>query len=140
MNYLILFASAFGAATILPFYSELTLLAMVNQGMPAATLWAVATLGNVLGAWLNWWLGRYLRHFESRKWFPFKAHKLDHAQRWFQKYGYWSLLFSWLPIGGDAITFVAGVMRVHWTWFLVLTFVSKGGRYAVVLALYFGLW
>ncbi len=140
MSEWLLFFSAFGAATLLPFYSEVTLLALVNQGLDPWWLWSIATLGNTLGAVVNFVIGRYLTHFEERRWFPFKAEKLHRAQNWFQRYGLWSLLLSWAPIGGDAITFVAGVMRVSWPVFLVLTTISKGGRYAVLLLIYLGFW
>ena len=140
MSEWILFLSAFGAATLLPFYSEVTLLALASQGHDPIWLWLIATAGNTLGAAVNFVLGRYLTHFEKRKWFPFKAEKLHRAQGWFQRYGLWSLLLSWAPIGGDAITFIAGVMRVSWPAFLVLTTISKGGRYAVLLLIYYGVW
>lgn len=137
---LLLFLSAFGAATILPFYSEVVLIAMMQQGHTSLTLlWLAATVGNTLGACVNWYMGRYLTHFEKRRWFPFKADKLHHAQRWFNRYGRWSLLFSWLPLGGDALTFIAGLMRVPWYWFLILTTVSKGGRYALLMWLTLGI-
>lgn len=85
---------------------------------------------------MNWYLGRYLNKFESRSWFPFKQEKLRKAQVWYQRYGSWSLLMAWLPIGGDALTFIAGIMRVQFLWFLLLTAIGKGVRYAVVIALY----
>ena len=138
MSYSILFLSAFGAATLLPFYSEITLTALLSQGYSAFNLWLVATVGNTLGAAVNWVMGRYLTHFESESWFPFKTKTLHRGQAWFQKYGFWSLLLAWMPIGGDAITFVAGVMRVRFDLFLLLTAIGKGVRYAVVIALYFG--
>jgi membrane protein YqaA with SNARE-associated domain len=56
-----------------------------------------------------------------------------------QKYGAWSLLFAWLPIGGDALTFVAGVMRVRFEIFFALTAIGKGARYAVLYLIYSGL-
>jgi membrane protein YqaA with SNARE-associated domain len=59
---------------------------------------------------------------------------LHHAQAWFQKYGVWTLLLSWMPIGGDALTFVAGVMRVRFDLFMLLVAIGKGVRYAVVIA------
>lgn len=139
MDYLLLFLSAFGAATLLPFYSEAFLIALLAQAehSPAA-LWFFATTGNTLGAMVNWVLGRWATHFESRRWFPFKPEKLHRAQRWFQRYGVWSLLLSWLPVGGDALTCIAGVMRVNFGIFSLLTAIGKGGRYAVVIALYYG--
>ncbi len=139
MGYLILFLSAFGAATILPFYSEIAFVAMLEQGYAPLWVWLVATAGNSLGAVVNWILGRYLTRFESKRWFPFKADSLHRSQAWFQKYGVWSLLFAWLPIGGDALTFVAGVMRVRFEIFFALTAIGKGARYAVLYLIYSGL-
>jgi membrane protein YqaA with SNARE-associated domain len=80
-------------------------------------------------------MGRYLLHFQDRRWFPFKPGSLGPAQRWFQRHGVWSLLLAWAPAVGDALTFVAGFMRVRFDLFLLLTAVGKGTRYAIVLAL-----
>ena len=82
---------------------------------------------------MNWALGRYLLHFKERRWFPFKDNNLQLAQKWFQKFGVWSLLLAWLPIGGDALTFIAGMMRVRFSLFLLLTAIGKATRYAVLL-------
>lgn len=135
MEYLILFLSAFGAATILPFYSEVVLVGMLVAEPEAwFWLWLIASTGNTLGAWVNWFLGLYMLHYKDRKWFPFKGKALDTAQAWFKKYGVWSLLMAWAPIGGDAITFIAGVMRVNVWVFLVLTFIGKSLRYLILVA------
>jgi membrane protein YqaA with SNARE-associated domain len=139
MGYSILFLSAFGAATILPFYSEIAFVGMLEQGYAPFWVWLVATAGNSLGAVVNWVLGRYLTRFESKHWFPFKPDSLHRSQAWFQKFGVWSLLFAWLPLGGDALTFIAGVMRVRFEIFFVLTAIGKGARYAVLYLIYSGL-
>jgi membrane protein YqaA with SNARE-associated domain len=139
LTYLILFLSAFGAATILPFYSEIAFIGMLQQEYTPFWVWLTATSGNTLGAAVNWFLGRYLTHFEERRWFPFKAKSLHRSQAWFQKYGVWSLLLAWLPIGGDALTFIAGVMRVRFDLFLLLTAIGKGARYGVLMLLFFQL-
>lgn len=97
------------------------------------TLWLVATAGNTLGAVVNWLLGRYLLHFQNRRWFPFKTRDIEKYQHWFQRYGVWSLLFAWLPVGGDALTFIAGLMRVRLSVLLILCGIGKGLRYAVVI-------
>ena len=130
-----LFASAFLAATILPFYSEVILFALLREGGDPLTLVIVATLGNTLGAVVNWALGRYLLHFQDRKWFYFKPAQIERAQGWFQRYGVWTLLLAWMPIGGDALTFIAGVMRVRILPFLVLVGTGKGLRYVSVVYL-----
>lgn len=129
----LLFLSAFLAATLLPFYSEVVLVSLLLQGEPKMLLWLVATTGNTLGAAVNWGLGRYLLHFQQRDWFPFKADKLQRSQQWFNRYGIWSLLFAWLPVGGDALTFIAGVMRVPLATLLILAGIGKGIRYAIVI-------
>ena len=134
--YLSLFFSAFLAATLLPFYSEVVLVALLSANPELwSMLWLVATLGNTAGAALNWLLGRYFLHFQNRRWFPFNEDKLSGAQQWFQRYGVWSLLLAWLPVGGDALTFVAGVMRVRFAVFWTLTLIGKGLRYLVVILL-----
>jgi membrane protein YqaA with SNARE-associated domain len=135
-GYLGLFAAAFLAATILPFSSEAVLAGLSSAGgFDAVWLWAIATLGNTLGALVNWMLGRWCLHWQDRQWFPFQADDLQKADHWFAKWGVWSLLLSWVPIIGDPITFAAGFLRVHLGVFLALVTVAKGGRYAVVLAL-----
>lgn len=133
--YLGLFAAAFLAATLLPAYSELVFAGLLAAGHDPWALWAWATAGNTLGAALNWVLGRYLLHFQDRKWFPFRADSLGRAQGWFQRYGVWSLLMAWAPVGGDALTFIAGMMRVKFWQFLLLTGAGKGARYAILLGL-----
>lgn len=138
MSYLLLFLSAFGAATILPFYSEIVFITLLNEGYSPLWTWLTASAGNTLGAAVNWVMGRYVTHFESRRWFPFKPESLHRSQAWFQKYGVWSLLLAWLPVGGDALTFIAGVMRVRFPVFLVLTAIGKATRYGVLLAIFYG--
>lgn len=133
LSYTLLFASAFLAATIFPFYSEIVLISLITQGKNLMTLWLVATAGNTLGAVVNWLLGRYLLHFQNRRWFPFKTRDIEKYQHWFQRYGVWSLLFAWLPVGGDALTFIAGLMRVRLSVLLILCGIGKGLRYAVVI-------
>jgi len=135
LAYASLFGVAFLAATLLPAYSEILLVQLQTQGYDLFWLWFWATLGNSLGSAVNWVLGRYCLHFQDRRWFPFKQDGLARTQAWFQKYGVWSLLLAWAPIGGDALTFIAGVMRVRFWLFFSLTAIGKGARYAVVLGI-----
>lgn len=133
MSYTLLFASAFLAATILPFYSEVVLFAMIRAGEPAGLLLAVAAVGNTLGSVVNWVLGRYLLHFQHKKWFYFKPAQIEKMQAWFQRYGVWSLLLAWMPIGGDPLTLVAGIMRVNLWLFILLVGIGKTLRYVAVI-------
>jgi len=128
------FFSAFLAATIVPFSSEAVLAALYAAGgAEAVQLWALASLGNVLGALVNWGLGRYCLHWQDRKWFPFSAEQLRRADAWFGRYGVYSLLLAWVPIVGDPLTFAAGFLRVNVWVFLILVGIGKAGRYAAVL-------
>ena len=135
-GYVGLFSAAVIAATLLPFYSELALVGLLAAGYDAWPLWFWATAGNTLGAVVNYVLGRWLMHWQDRSWFPFKRSQIGPAERWYARWGIWSLLLAWLPVGGDALTFIAGLMRAPFWLFWVLTAAGKGGRYAVVLALY----
>ncbi|SHO49066.1 YqaA family protein [Desulfopila aestuarii] len=134
-GYLLLFVASFLAATIVPFSSEAILYGLLKQGEPSWNLIIVATCGNTLGAAVNWVLGRYLLHYKDRRWFYFSEDQLTRMQMRFRKYGVWSLLFSWLPLGGDILTCVAGVMRVPFMVFLPLVAIGKGLRYIVVFYL-----
>lgn len=133
--YLLLFGSSFLAATILPFYSEVVLFALLREGGDPVLLVVVATLGNTLGAVVNWLLGLYLLHFQDRRWFYFSREQIARAQRWFQRYGFWSLLLAWAPVGGDALTLVAGIMKVRLWLFLLLVGSGKALRYISVFYL-----
>lgn len=135
MVYLGLFLIAFVAATLLPAQSEAALAAAIAQGYAPWLLVAVATLGNVLGSTVNWWLGRELNRFGDRRWFPVKPAQLARARGWYGRYGRWSLLLSWVPVIGDPLTLVAGVMREPLRVFLSLVGIAKLTRYLVVAAI-----
>ncbi len=130
------FLSAFLAATLLPAQSEMVL-AGAHLAYPGH-VWlfvGVATFGNVLGAVVNWLLGRYLIRFKNRKWFPIRKHALQRATGFYQKYGIWTLLLAWMPIIGDPLTLVAGVFRTQFIPFVILVSIGKAGRYIGVVAL-----
>jgi membrane protein YqaA with SNARE-associated domain len=133
MIYLSLFFTAFIAATLFPLSSEALLVTLVYQQHPWTVLWLSATLGNTLGSCVNWFLGYQCLHWQDKKWFPFKTEKLQHAQTQFQRYGLWSLLFAWVPMVGDPLTFFAGVMRVKFWQFLILVLIGKALRYAAII-------
>jgi membrane protein YqaA with SNARE-associated domain len=134
MIYAGLFATALLAATLVPAQSEALLVALLLADHPAWLLVPVATAGNVLGSTVNWWLGRGIERFRDRRWFPVGPAALARAQRWYARVGKWSLLLSWVPVVGDPLTLVAGVMREPLAPFLLLVTLAKLGRY-VALAL-----
>jgi len=134
--YLSLFISAFAAATILPAQSEALLAYQVSISPDAVVqLIAVATLGNVLGATFNWCLGRLTENLRAKKWFPVNEKQLQKAERFYGRYGRYSLLLSWVPIFGDPITIVAGILREPLLSFVLLVTIAKCARYVFVVGL-----
>lgn len=133
-DYLILAVTAFLAATLLPLGSEVLLLYYATiEGRLWWCLWLVASSFNTLGAVFNWWLGGYLRRYENHKYFPISPAQIGYAEKQFRQYGQWSLLFTWLPVIGDAFSLVAGTFRTP-LWVLVpLAFVGKAARYGFLL-------
>ena len=134
--YLSLFISAFAAATILPAQSEALLAYQVSISPDAVVqLIAVATLGNVFGATFNWCLGRLTENLRAKKWFPVNEKQLQKAERFYGRYGRYSLLLSWVPIIGDPITIVAGILREPLLSFVLLVTIAKCARYVFVVGL-----
>lgn len=128
-----LFGIAFAAATILPMQSEAVLTGLLLKTDYAPWLLVgVASVGNVLGACVNWCLGRSIERFKDRKWFPVNAASLERAQVRYQRYGKWSLLLSWVPIIGDPITVMAGILKEKFLVFLLLVGIAKTGRYLLI--------
>ena len=134
--YLSLFIISFLAATILPFSSELTLVGLIaTSNYDNLLLLIVASFGNVLGSVVNWALGFYSRNFTTKKWFPFKDKQIEKSSQWFSKFGKWSLLFAWVPVIGDPLTLVAGLLRVRFLDFIILVAIGKVSRYLIVFYL-----
>ena len=136
MIYLSLFAISFLAATILPFSSELTLAGLIaTSDYDNLLLLIVASFGNVLGSAVNWALGSYSRNLTTKKWFPFKETQIERSSKWFRKFGKCSLLFAWVPVLGDPLTLVAGILRVKFIDFIILVAIGKVSRYLIVFYL-----
>ena len=130
-----LFWVALASATLLPGGSEVWLARLWCVGEPALVLWVVATAGNTLGSLINVALGRYARQFQHRRWFPASPQGLASAERWYHRFGEASLLLSWLPVIGDPLTVLAGVMRLAWWRALLWIVLAKGARYGLLIAL-----
>ncbi|WP_275787623.1 YqaA family protein [Pararhizobium gei] len=128
------FGAAFLSATLLVGVSEAALIAAAAQ--PSAEflpLFVAATAGNVLGAAVNYALGRCLLRFQDRRWFPVGSGNREKAERLFQRYGSPVLLLSWLPIVGDPLTLIAGFLRTPLPLFFLYVTIGKALRYAVLL-------
>ena len=135
-SYFQLLIISFLAATILPFSSEVVLTTMyLSNSFETYLLLIFASIGNILGSITNWYLGKKITIFQDRKWFPVSPNQLSRSQIYFQKYGLWSLLLAWVPIIGDPITLLAGVLKVRFGIFFLLVSISKISRYVFILYL-----
>ncbi|WP_298611118.1 YqaA family protein [uncultured Thiothrix sp.] len=133
MAYAGLFLAAFLAATLVPAQSEAILVGLIlSKDYSIYLLVLVATAGNCLGSLVNWYLGRYLEYFRESTWFPVSEASLSRAQNFYQRYGAWSVLLSWVPIIGDPLTLIAGLMRMPFLEFMLLIILAKGGRYIML--------
>ncbi|OGQ96981.1 MAG: hypothetical protein A2521_11645 [Deltaproteobacteria bacterium RIFOXYD12_FULL_57_12] len=137
-GYLMLFLVSFLAATLLPLGSEWLLAAMLLQDFAPLPVIAVATLGNTLGACTTYLIGLYGGPFLIRKLLRINEPAQQRAERFFQKYGVWALLFSWLPVVGDPLCLAGGLFRVPFSRFSLLVFIGKLGRYATLAVFVLG--
>jgi len=127
---LALFVTAFGAATILPFSSEAAFVVALKSGMPHLNAMLAASSGNVLAIIFNYYLGYFL--YEKTKTKLFHSSVGKKAFLWGHKYGYWALLLSWLPIIGDPLTIVAGLVRLNFLWFVIIAGILRIARYWLI--------
>jgi len=126
--YFILFLSAFVSATLIPFGSEALLIYDIKEGYNIYYLLFFATLGNSLGSLFNYFLGLKGEEFLIKKNLV-KEKSILKTKNYFDKYGSICILFSWLPLIGDPITFIAGVLKYNLKLFILLVVIAKFLRY-----------
>tara|TARA_Y200000002_G_scaffold13622_1_gene11003 strand:- start:263 stop:694 length:432 start_codon:yes stop_codon:yes gene_type:complete len=138
ISYFQLLIISFLAATILPLSSELVLSTMLlTDSFDKYLLLVVASFGNIFGSSVNWYLGKKILIFKDKKWFPVNEKQIAKSEMYFKKYGIWSLLLAWVPIIGDPLTVIAGILRVNFFTFLLLVSVSKTTRYIFLIFIIF---
>ena len=130
-----LFLLSLFAATLLPLGSEWLLVALILQGLPSTQVVGIATLGNVLGAFITYGIGIWGSGFFMRKFLRVDKKQTARAMELYQRYGAVSLLFAWLPIVGDPLCLAAGILRLQPLLFLFLVFLGKLGRYTFIAIL-----
>lgn len=135
-----LFLVSFLAATVLPLGSEWLLAAMVLRGEDPVGSVLVATAGNSLGALTTYAIGLFGGTFFVERVLSIDTGRRQKAERLYARLGSWSLLLSWVPIVGDPLCLLGGVLRVGMGRFVLLVTTGKFARYAVVGYLaYFGI-
>jgi len=138
ISYFQLLIISFLAATILPLSSELVLSTMLlTDSFDKYLLLVVASFGNIFGSSVNWYLGKKILIFKDKKWFPVNEKQIAKSEMYFKKYGIWSLLLSWVPIIGDPLTVIAGILKINFFTFLLLVSISKTSRYIFLIFIIF---
>lgn len=127
-----LFLVSFLASTVLPLSSEAFVVLLITRNFNIYSVILVASVGNFLGACTSYYIGLAGRMHIIQKYFRVSDVHLEHAEGWFKKYGSWSLLFTWLPVVGDALPVMAGIMELKFTIFSILVFTGKFLRYAAL--------
>lgn len=131
-GYMPLFILSFLASTLLPVGSEWLLILMLTQGYLAVPVVVVATLGNTLGACTNWLVGRYGGGWALERFFRISETQRKRAEDWYKRYGSASILLSWLPVVGDPLCLVAGLLGIRFPLFIALAGAGKLLRYIIV--------
>ena len=138
ISYFQLLVISFLAATILPLSSELILSTMLlTDTFDKFLLLIVASFGNIFGSSINWYLGKKILIFKDKRWFPASERQIARSEIYFKKYGIWSLLLAWMPIIGDPLTIIAGVLNVKFYTFITLVSISKISRYIFIIFIVF---
>jgi len=129
-----LFLSALISSTLFPGGSELLLLYDLNHDGNAWLLLAAATVGNVLGSLITYGMGRIGNEAVHHRWLRISEARMAQAERWFVRFGQPALLFAWLPVVGDPLCLVAGLLRAPLITFLLLVTIGKLARYLLLAA------
>lgn len=130
-----LFGAAFVAATLFPFNSEVLFVGLqVTDMAPIWVLVAVASVGNTLGTFVNYWMGLRLEGAGAHRWMRLSEDQFARAQGWWDRWGFWSLLLSWLPVL-DLTTVIAGAMRMPLLPFALIAGLAKTLRYVGLAAI-----
>ena len=136
---IILFFVSIESATIIPPQTDVLLLGLFSvKKYSALLLLSTAVAGSVLGGLINYFIGKYLRVFENKKWFPVKKKYLKQTEALFKKHGKTALLLAGMPVVGDAVAFTAGMLHINPALFALCAAISRAVRYGflwVVFAL-----
>jgi membrane protein YqaA with SNARE-associated domain len=136
MEYLYIFLNSFISATLFPLGSEALLIYYLSENLNFILLLIFASIGNSIGSIVNYWFGLQGEEFLINK-NIIDEQKLSKYKRYFDKYGAYTLLISWMPIIGDIFTLIAGTLKYDFKLFVLLVFIAKISRYAFIIYGYF---
>ena len=132
-GYLGLFLISFLAATLLPLGSEAAVTLMAIAEFNPSRILIVATIGNSLGALINYLVGKWGAAFIFTKYIQVDQSTLEKLEKVYGRWGAPVLFFAWLPFVGDTLTVAAGVLRVNIYVFTFWVVLGKLFRYYVLI-------
>ena len=132
-GYVVLFISALLAGSIIPFSSEIVMVALVKVGLSPALCVLSATLGNTLGGMTCYYMGRLGKISWIEKYFKVKKEKVDKMVKFLQGKGALMAFFTFLPAIGEVIAIALGFMRSNIWLTTTSMFVGKLIRYILLL-------
>ena len=130
--YVVLFVLSFLASTLIPIGSEWFVYYLVSVEYNIIFIILIAAIGNYLGAAVNYYIGMKGNNIILNKTIRFNNKEIKKAEEKFKKYGSAVLFFSWLPVIGDPLTFVAGLLKYDFKKFTFYVILGKMFRYIIV--------
>lgn len=130
-GYVSLFFMSFLASTLLPLGSEWLLVMMLAGGFDPLSSVTVATVGNYLGAVMTYLIGIGGGKWLIEKVLRVSPQQQERARHYYRRFGVYSLLFSWLPVVGDPLCLMGGMLKINFGLFSLLVAVGKLARYVV---------
>lgn len=132
-GYIGLFVAAFLAGSVVPFASEVVLGILYEMGCDPVWLVVSASIGNTLGGVMCYWLG-WLGNLERiEKWLGVSSEKLDRVADKVKRRGAWMGLLSVMPVVGEAIVVMLGMVKANAMWTTMAMFVGKAARYIIII-------
>lgn len=128
-----MFLAAILAATLLPFSSEVVLAGLLTIGMMPSLLLLYASIGNILGAIINYLLGYRFGKSIALSVLRMSPKQFARSQTIFERWGKWSLILCWVPVIGDPLTLLSGVLRINKVFFVCVVSIAKTLRYAAII-------
>jgi len=131
-GYLGMGIASFLAGGFIPFSSEAILSILYYADFDLITLIVCASVGNVAGSMLNYFVGRLCKEERVYKIFRVKPEKLEKSKKRVKKYGIWMGLLSWIPIFGSCVTIAMGVLHTNIPKSIISITIGKVARYIIL--------
>jgi len=136
-GYIGLFTGTFLSATLIPFPSDVLLIGSYEAGMSTIPCLVIATLGNLLGALTNYFIGYKSNSEKLIKTFKLNQDRLDRWEKRLSKNGVYIGLLAWLPFVGEPMVAALGFFKVRFWPLVAMMVTGMFTRYLIMTLIYF---